>query len=378
MVLIVHNELRALRDCDSVVTEKPLTGDERAAQLLRAIVDSSDDAIISKDLNSIITSWNKGAERLFGYTEDEAVGQPITILIPHDRLDEEPQILARIKSGERVDHFETIRRRKDGRLLEISVTISPVKDHTGTVVGASKIARDITERKRAEEEIRRANHDLEQFAFSASHDLQEPLRTVNIYSELLTQRYGNQLDGQALEFLGHIRKGATRMEMLVRDLLSFAQLTKFEVNLEATDANEALSKALADLEGAIQESKVRVTTDPLPSVRIHGRHLQQVFQNLVGNAIKYRSAERAPLVHISAESKDGGAVFSVSDNGIGLDPKYNQTIFGLFKRLHTSSEYEGTGLGLAICQRIVDQYNGRIWVDSEVGKGSVFKFILPG
>jgi PAS domain S-box-containing protein len=360
------------------VTEKPFGGDERAAQLLRAIVDSSDDAIISKDLSGIITSWNKGAERLFGYTEDEALGQPITILIPHDRLDEEPEILARIKSGEPVDHFETIRRRKDGRLLEISVTISPVKDHTGTVVGASKIARDITERKRADEEIRRANHGLEQFAFSASHDLQEPLRTVNIYSELLTQRYSNQLDGQALEFLGHIRKGATRMEMLVRDLLSFTQVTKFDAIPETTDANEALSKALDDLEGAIQESKARVTADPLPSVRIHGRHLEQMFQNLVGNAIKYRSAEHAPLVHISAESKDGRAAFSVRDNGIGIDPKYNQTIFGLFKRLHTSNEYEGTGLGLAICQRIVDQYNGRIWVDSEVGKGSVFKFILPG
>ena len=219
---------------------------------------------------------------------------------------------------------------------------------------------------------------LEQFAFSASHDLQEPLRTVNLYSELLTQRYSDKLDGQALEFLGHIRRGATRMETLVRDLLSFTQVTKLDVIPETTDANEALSKALADLEGAIQESKVRVTADPLPSVRMHERHLQQVFQNLVGNAIKYRSAERAPVVHISAERQDGRSVFSVSDNGIGIDPKYSQTIFGLFKRLHTSNEYEGTGLGLAICQRIVDQYNGRIWVNSEPGKGSVFKFTVPG
>ena len=359
------------------MTEKPLSGDEGAAQLLKAIVDSSDDAIISKDLNGVITSWNKSAERLFGYTESEAVGKPITILIPDDRLDEEPQILSRIKAGERVDHFETVRQRKDGRLLEISVTISPVTDHSGVVVGASKIARDITERKRGDEEIRRANRDLEQFAFSASHDLQEPLRTVNLYSELLTQRYSDKLDGQALEFLGHIRRGATRMETLVRDLLSFTQVTKLDVIPETTDANEALSKALADLEGAIKESKVHVTADPLPSVRMHERHLQQVFQNLVGNAIKYRSAERASVVHISAERQDGRSVFSVSDNGIGIDPKYSQTIFGLFKRLHTSNEYEGTGLGLAICERIVDQYNGRIWVNSEPGKGSVFKFSLP-
>jgi len=359
------------------MTGKPSTPDERAAQLLQAIIDSSDDAIISKDLNGVITSWNKSAERLFGYSEAEAVGKPITILIPTDRLDEEPQILGRIRSGERVDHFETVRRRKDGKLLEISVTISPVKDHTGTVVGASKIARDITERKRADAAILRANRDLEQFAFSASHDLQEPLRTVNIYSELLTQRYSNQLDGQALEFLSHIRKSATRMETLVRDLLSFVQVTNPDAIPETTDANEALSKALADLEGAIKVGEVHVTSDPLPSVRMHERHLQQVFQNLVGNAIKYRSSERVPAVHISAERQDDYAVFSVSDNGIGIDPKYNQTIFGLFKRLHTSNEYEGTGLGLAICQRIVDQYNGRIWVNSEAGKGSVFNFTIP-
>ena len=147
---------------------KPNGQDELAAQLLRAIVDSSDDAIISKDLNGVITSWNKSAERLFGFREAEAIGNPITILIPSDRLEEEPQIISRIRSGERVDHFETIRRRKDGTLLDISLTISPVRDLTGTIIGASKIARDITERKKADADIRRANRDLEQFAYSAS------------------------------------------------------------------------------------------------------------------------------------------------------------------------------------------------------------------
>jgi len=363
---------------NSVVSPgKFLSANDRAAQLLQAIVDSSDDAIISKDLDGVITSWNKGAEKMFGYSADEAVGQPITILIPFDRLNEEPQILARIRSGERVEHFETVRRRKDGTNLEISVTISPVKDHTETIVGASKIARDITERKKADADIRRANRDLEQFAYSASHDLQEPLRTVSLYSELLRRRYGDKLDEKALEFLGFIGKSALRMETLVRDLLAFTQISKLDVIPEITDANEALAKALAGLQGAIEEGNVRVTYDPLPAVRMHGQHLQLVFQNLVGNAIKYRSAERAPAVHITAEQKEGSLVFSVSDNGIGIDPKYNETIFDLFKRLHTSEEYSGTGLGLAICQRIVDQYNGRIWVHSEAGKGSVFKFSLP-
>ena len=261
--------------------------EELAAELLRAIVESSDDAIISKDLNGVITSWNNSAERLFGYTEAEAIGKPITILIPPDHLEEEPQILARIRSGERVDHFETIRVCKDGKLIDISLTISPVRDRTGRIVGASKIARDITARKKVDADIRRANRDLEQFAYSASHDLQEPLRTVNIYSDLLAQRYRDKLDGQALEYLGHIRTGATRMEALIRDLLSFTQITKLDVVPESVDANDILSQVLVDLEGTIKDCEARITADPLPRVRMHESHLRQLLQNLIGNALKY-------------------------------------------------------------------------------------------
>ena len=353
------------------------TDAEGAYRLLSAIVDSSDDAIISKDLNGIITSWNKSAERLFGYTEAEALGQPITILIPPDRLDEEPQIIARIKKGERVDHVETVRRHKDGRLVDISLTISPVRDSAGTIIGASKIARDITERKRTDAELRRANRALEQFAFSASHDLQEPLRAVKIYSELLTRRFSDKLDGEALEFLGFLRDGATRMDALVRDLLAFTRISKVDVVPSQAAGNAALSKALEGLEGAIRQSGATINADPLPSVAIHGLHLQQMFQNLIGNAIKYRHPARVPIVHIFAERQAKSTVFSVSDNGIGIAPQYRDTIFELFKRLHTGDEYSGTGIGLAICQRIVDHYQGRIWVESEVGEGSTFKFTIP-
>src|SRR5579862_3249323 len=214
--------------------------EQRAEQLLGAIVDSSDDAIISKNLNGVITSWNKGAERLFGYTADEIVGKPVTMLIPSDRLDEEPQIIARLTRGERVDHFETIRRRKDGSLLDISLTISPIRDANGQITGASKIARDITRQKSIEAEIRRANLDLEQFAFSASHDLQEPLRSVKIYSELLDRRYSDKLDAEAKEFLAFLRTGAVRMEALVTDLLTYSQVSRCDPASEATDANEVL------------------------------------------------------------------------------------------------------------------------------------------
>jgi len=350
---------------------------EREARLLSAIVDFSDDAIVSKDLNGTITSWNKGAEQLFGYTADEIIGKPVTVLIPPDRLDEEPRIIERLKAGDRVDHFETLRRRKDGTLLDISLTISPVRDAKGRIVGASKIARDISQRKRAEAEIRRANQDLEQFAFSASHDLQEPLRSVKIYSELLARRCGDRLDAQALEFLGYVRSGATRMELLISDLLAYTQVSKRERVAESVDANAALSIVLEGMSGSILESGARITSDSLPAIPMHGARLQQLFQNLIGNAIKYRSNERIPKIHISAERHGEGWTFTVLDNGIGIAPEYKEKVFGLFKRLHTSEEYSGTGIGLAICQRIVEQYHGRIWVESEPGRGSAFRFTIP-
>jgi PAS domain S-box-containing protein len=484
------------------ITERKMS--ERSALMLSAIVDSSDDAIISKDLNGVIRTWNIGAERLFGYTAAEAIGKPVTILIPVDRLGEEPQILGRLKRGERVDHFETIRKRKDGTLLDISLTISPVKDSGGNIIGVSKIARDITQRKcaeaalvvseakfrqladampqivwsaridgcfdyynerwyeftgfsresicdmspeailhpddlqnfrqtwhdavqsarpycfeyrlwdrhesrwrwfivralpirdvhesvvkwfgsfididdqkRVEDELRRANQDLEQFAFSASHDLQEPLRSVKIYSELLTDTCAATLDSQSLQFLEHVRGGATRMEALVRDLLAYTQVTKFEDTEETVDAGQALATVLANLAGAISETNALITPDPLPCLRMHGAHLQQLFQNMIGNALKYRSPNRRPVVHIKVERQNAHWMFAISDNGIGIDPQYQGGIFGLFKRLHTNEEYSGTGIGLAICKRIVDRYNGRIWVESGPGPGSTFRFTLP-
>jgi PAS domain S-box-containing protein len=509
-----HMETHAapLRHIDGTIVQLAITRNitdrkqaERTALLLGAIVDSSDDAIISKDLTGVITSWNKSAERLFGYTADEAIGRTVAnLLIPEDRQDEEPDILARLQRDERVDHFETVRRRKDGTLFDISLTISPVKNAQGTIIGASKIARDISDRKRAEAELlasearfrqladsmpqivwtarpdgyldyynerwyeftgfargtygdaswegilhpddvlkcretwydavqsgqpyniqyrfwnrqeggwrwfmgralpvrnsegtivkwfgcctdfddqkrveddlRRVNQDLEQFAFSASHDLQEPLRGIKLYSELLTNMYGERLDSQALEFLSYMRGGATRLEMLVRDLLSYTQVTKFEKSVEDSDAAEAVTLALANLAGIVEESGAQITTGPLPTLKVHGTHLQQLFQNLIGNAIKYRSPDRTPVVRVTSERQDGGWIFAVSDNGIGIAPEYRENIFGLFKRLHNSDEYSGTGIGLAICKRIVDRYQGRIWVESEPGRGSTFQFTLP-
>jgi PAS domain S-box-containing protein len=237
------------------------------------------------------------------------------------------------------------------------------------------------ERSRVEEAnaaLRRANSDLQQFAYSASHDLQEPLRMVSIYGQMLRKNYAGKLDAKADELIGYTVEGATRMEHLVRDLLAYtrASTASQDEGSEPVDANLVLEKSLASLQIAIRETNAAVTRDHLPCVRMHAVHLDQLFQNLIGNAIKYRSAE-PPRIHVAAERRDNEWVFSVTDNGIGIDPNYREYIFGIFKRLHTAAEYTGTGIGLAICQRIVERSGGRIWVESEFGKGSTFYFTIP-
>ena len=355
---------------------------ERNAGLLASIVQSSDDAIVSKNLEGIIMSWNQGAERLFGYTADEVIGKSINMLIPPDRIEEEPGILARLRRGERVDHFETIRVRKDGSRLNISLTISPVKDAQGLVVGASKIARDITERVRQEQALQianaalhQANADLEQFANSASHDLQEPLRILRIYSELLGETFGGQLGQTGDEFIRHIAEGATRMDNLLRGVRTYMQISAADdPPLEETEAGEALNRTLLNLQAAIEESGASITVAALPRVRMHEFQMEQLFLNLISNAIRYRNG--VPRIKIAAGFEDRNWLFSVQDNGIGIEPRFKEHIFGVFKRLH-SSEYAGTGMGLAICQRIIERAGGRIWVESEPGNGSTFYFTIP-
>jgi PAS domain S-box-containing protein len=356
---------------------------ERDASLLASIVESSDDAIVSKNLEGIIMSWNQGAERLFGYTAAEVIGQSVNMLIPPDRIEEEPRILARLRRGERVDHFETIRVRKDGSRLNVSLTISPLKNAQGLIVGASKVARDITERVRQEQALQianaalhEANADLQQFAYSASHDLQEPLRMIRTYSELLQQTFGGQLGQVGDEFIRHTVEGATRMDNLLRGLRTYLQVSAtYHPPLEETDAGEVLNKTLLNLQAAIEESGASITVAALPRVRMHEFQMEQLFQNLIGNAIRYRNS--VPRIKIAATLQDTNWVFSVQDNGIGIEPRFKEQIFGVFKRLHTNSQYSGTGMGLAICQRIIERAGGRIWVESEPEKGSTFYFTIP-
>lgn len=253
----------------------------------------------------------------------------------------------------------------------------PVRDASGRIQRWIGTSTDIHQNKLMQLELRRANQDLEQFAYSASHDLQEPLRSVKIFSELLFERFQDGLDPQAVEFLSTVREGASRMEMLVRDLLAYTQATTIDMPAERVDANKAFEAALANLAGAVVESGATVDHGPMPFVPIHPTQLQQLFQNLIGNAIKYHRPGVPPVVHTTARSENGTWIFSVKDNGIGVEPEFRDKIFGLFKRLHTRAEYSGTGIGLALCQRIVERHHGRIWVESEPGEGSTFHFTLP-
>ena len=246
------------------------------------------------------------------------------------------------------------------------------------------VVTDITETVRYEEQLRvanaeltRANADLNQFAFAASHDLQEPLRMITSYSQLLMKGYRGQLDGQAETCVQWITEGTQRMQDLLRDLLAYTQVTGGgQEAVEPVDLNLVFQQTLENCKAAIEESHASITSDPLPVVPGHNPHFMQLFQNLIGNALKYRS-ERPPRIHVSAVKEGGIWRLSVADNGIGFDPRYSERIFRLFKRLHGRQDYSGNGIGLALCARIIAHYGGRIWAEAQLGVGATFRFTLP-
>ena len=391
-IITVSLTVSPIRDASGTIVgaskvARDITGEKGHSELkerLAAIVESSDDAIISKDLNGIIQSWNRGAERLFGYKPEEIIGKHISTLATPDRVDEIPNILERLVRGERVDHYETKRKTKTGKIVTVSLTVSPIRDDKGRIVGASKVARDITERERQDRALReanaaltRSNDDLRQFAYSASHDLQEPLRMVSAYTELLKREFGTKLGPRGDEYIGYAVQGALRMEQLLHDLRAYTLAsTSGQETAGDIEAGDSLDKAIANLTAAIEDSGASVTRTALPRVRMHAFQLELLFQNLIGNSIRYRSAD-PPQIQIAACRKGQDWLFSVQDNGIGIDPQYKEQIFELFKRLHSIEEYPGTGMGLSICQRIVERAGGRIWVESEPGRGSTFYFTIP-
>ena len=360
------------------------------ATLAAAIVESSDDAIISKTLNGTITSWNPGAESLYGYSSREAIGRSISLLVPEGHSDEIPRLLSRIGNGERVDRYETIRRHKDGSPVEVSLTLSPIKDTKGVVTGASVIAHDVTEQKRLQRELSRSherlerqavelsssNADLEQFAYVASHDLAEPLRMVSSYVALLARDYEGRLDDKADKYIHYAVDGAERMHRLIEGLLEYSRVGNHDGEFVDVDCGGVVEEAIQSLSRSISEAGAEVSAGPLPHVYGSPGQLARVFQNLISNALKYRS-ERPTRIGVSAAEDDAHWRFSVRDNGIGIEPRHAERIFLIFQRLHGREQYPGTGLGLAISKRIVEGHGGRIWVEPAGDGGSAFQFTLP-
>jgi PAS domain S-box-containing protein len=273
-------------------------------------------------------------------------------------------------------HLQHRFRRADGVYRWHLSRAHAMPDASGSIsmwIGSST---DIHEQKEKEEDLRLANQDLQQFAYSASHDLQEPIRNLAVYSEIVAKRYHSLLDADGQQFLEFMTEGGRRLATLINDLLAYTSAGVIESSMSSVNSSAVLQQALSSLAEAIRHSDGKVTYDTLPDVWMGQAHLQQVFQNLISNALKYRT-QHPPEIHVSASNQGAAWRFSVQDNGIGIDPQYKEVIFGVFKRLHRDQKYSGTGIGLAICQRVVERYGGRIWVQSSLGEGATFCFTIP-
>jgi PAS domain S-box-containing protein len=352
----------------------------------RGLLEAAPDAMVVVNQGGEIVLANVQAERQFGYSRGELIGQKVKTIIPEgfaERLIADgtrsaaEALMQQIGTG-----IELSGRRKRGGEFPIEIMLSPLQNAEGILVTAA--IRDISVRKKAEEhlertvrDLKRSNDELQQFAYGASHDLQEPLRMVTSFTQLLAKRYKGRLDSDADEFIAFAVDGCNRMQGLIQDLLVYSRAGTDRKALREISSEDALNQALSNLRTTVDQSGALVTHDSLPAIFTDDTQLTQVFQNLVGNAIKYRR-EGIPHVHVSA-TKNGGNewVFSVRDNGLGIDPQYFERIFILFQRLHGRSEFEGTGIGLAICKKVLERLGGRIWVESQPGNGSTFYFALP-
>ena len=358
---------------------------ERERQLQHTLINQLPDLIYVKDNQNRFVTANQALARSVGAdAPEEMVGRTDFDFFPKDLAAQYfADELSIFRTGQPLVNREEIIEDANGERRWLLTTKVPLSDPGGQITGLVGIGHDITERLRAEEEIKqqadslaRSNTDLEQFAYVASHDLQEPLRMVSSYLQLIERRYKDKLDEDAHEFIGYAVDGANRMKKLINDLLTYSRVGTRAQPFVPTDCEAVLKQVLADMQTSIEEADALVTHDPLPTVNGDERQLAQLFQNLIGNAVKFRS-EETPTIHISAAQEDDHWLFSVIDNGIGIDPQYTERIFIIFQRLHGVGTYPGTGIGLAISKRIVERHGGKIWPEQHPPHGTTFYFTIP-
>jgi PAS domain S-box-containing protein len=351
---------------------------------LRSFFEAASQGILGVLSDGSISIVNRHAEKLFGYSRAELIGQKLEILLPErfrsGHVAHRSVYFAEPRLRSMGAGMELAGRRKDGSEFPLEIGLSCVNTSEGPI--AYGMVTDISERKQAADELKRVNEELrrsyveiEQFAHVASHDLQEPLRMVTGYLQLVERRYASMIDDQGREFITYAVDGARRMQALIRDLLEFSRAGTDPANFRTIEAGSLLEDALDNLKTAIDETGAEITSDPLPSITVDPVLLTQVFQNLIANAIKFQK-DSAPRVHISAKQEGTNWILSVRDNGIGIEPRHLEKIFQIFERLHGSEEYSGSGIGLAITKKIVERHGGKIWVESQPGAGSTFLFSL--
>jgi two-component system cell cycle sensor histidine kinase/response regulator CckA len=348
---------------------------------LRVTLTSIGDAVIATDADGRIAFVNPAAESLTGWSMAEAAGKPagevFRIIHEHTRAAVEDPVHKVLKAGKRVglaNHTRLLR--KDGTEVSIDDSAAPIRDEKGHIQGVVLVFRDITGQKRAQAALERSNRELEQFAYVASHDLQEPLRSIVGFLQLLQRRYGDQIDEKGRHFIEQSVKAGYRMQSLIRDLLTLSRVDTEGAVFEPTDLNPIVKNILDNLQSIIKEKNADIGCAELPNLPIDASQIQSLFQNLIMNAVKFNQSPK-PMIAIGCQEHDNFYHFFVKDNGIGVSFEFRERIFVVFQRLHTDREYPGTGLGLALCKKIVQRHGGSIWVESQPGQGSTFYFTLP-
>lgn len=382
-----------LLGANAIIRRQALT----ARNQLAMIVESSDDAIVSLNLDGTIQSWNEGAKKIYGYSAAETIGQNIKMLVPPDSQQEIADIIKFVRKGKIVKQYGSTRIRKDGRFIDTSRTVSPIRDGAGQIVGAAVIARDITELQQAMEEVHRlnselerrvlertaelaaANHELEAFSYSVSHDLRAPLRSIDGFSQALLEDYTDRLDETGRDYLNRVRAASQRMGALIDDLLKLSRVTRTEMTRTTVNLSSLARSIIDELKKAEPGRAVTLRISPSLTVIGDEHFLRIALDNLINNAWKFTRKQPNAMIEFGLSSIDGNntrQTFYIRDNGAGFDMQYAGKLFGAFQRLHKSEDFSGTGIGLAIVQRIIHRHGGRVWAEGQVGRGATFYFTL--